>query len=188
MAIFRGNETGWNLYDLHGTKWRRMVFEMTHDQRSDIDMTSNEIEQPFNGFAERPISLLSKRINCTMGRERGNQGIPVVLPMFSYIGHQGFFRFKPSSESRGKISTRYELEQYYSNLLGWTNYYKMSKEGNKVRVCHPDRRLMSHLVALLSSLSLYLWYKYSTNKILGLSVDLQALIIAYYALHNSLSR
>ena len=74
-----------------------MVFEMTHYQRSDIDLASNDIEQPFNGFAERSISFLSKRTNCTMGRKKGNQGIPVVLPMFLYTGHEDSFRFKPST-------------------------------------------------------------------------------------------
>ena len=181
--LVRRNETAWNLYDVYGMKWRRMVFEMTHDGQSDTDMTSNNIDQPFDGFSEKPIKFLSKynKSDVTIGKTEGSQGVPPILPIFSYLGYPGTFRFNNSDVTCGEISTIYELEQYYNSPLGWNKYHKMKKEGNKIRVLRSDRRAMSHLLALFSSLSLYIWYKDSSQGRFGLFIDLQALIVANYA-------
>ena len=180
-SFVRGSDTEWNLWDVCGMAWRRIIFEMDHDEESNLRKLSNDVEGSDVGFKKTPIKF-SPAVVCG---QKLSASLPTSTSPTPYSSEwsrvRGSPAFSTSDESCGEISTLYELEEYYNSPLGWNKYHRMTKEGNKIRVSRPDRRIMSHLLALLSSLSLYLWYKDSSKGRFGLFIDLHALIVANYA-------
>lgn len=82
----------------------------------------------------------------------------------------------------GLISELFELDEWYNSPLGWNKYHLMRAEGTRIRIVRRDRRALSHLIATISSLLLYLQFRDSSQGWLGLSIELYGLIIANYAL------
>ena len=138
---------------------------MTHHEQSASHMTLKDVENPVDGYEERPIKVLSpfNKDTRSIGKnEGGSSTVPLNDRDIKCV----------------EISTIYELEQYYISTLGWNKFHMKKKEGNKIIISRPDRRVASHLLALLSSFSLYTLYADPSKGSFGLSVDLQALIIA----------
>ena len=179
-SFVRGNETAWSLWDIPTMKWRKMVFDFHIDQFSSVESTASFSEQGDDEFIARPINFLvapydQQNILSNMARN-----VAVLPSSLEWLHDIGTPVFHSSDENCGEISTLHELEEYYNSPLGWNKYHRMRKEGNKIRVPRPDRRIASHFLAFISSLFLYFWYKDSSRGRLGLFIDLHALIVANY--------
>lgn len=82
----------------------------------------------------------------------------------------------------GTIADLPDLEEYYNSPLGWNKYHHMQAAGNQIMVTRYDRRVLTHAIATMSSLSYYVQFRDSSEGWLGLSVDLYGLVLANYAL------
>lgn len=86
-----------------------------------------------------------------------------------------------SDEHLGTVSTLQQLEEIYNSPLGWNKYSHMRARGDKIEVVRNDRRVLGHILAILSSIILYVQFRDRDEGWAGSSIDLNALIFTNYA-------
>lgn len=113
-------------------------------------------------------------------REIGYTERTFAVPFLELCGSEEMIL---SMEHLDVLNTLEDLDNLYRSPLGWNKYHLMRAMDHQIKLVRYDRRLFGHLMAIISSIFIYVQFRDgSVDNLLHISVDVYALIVANYAL------
>ncbi|KAI0561906.1 hypothetical protein FGB62_69g117 [Gracilaria domingensis] len=196
-GILQRGKFSWDLLDLRTWHWRRTIFQF--GDKGILTRSSPHRAHLENGSCvDSPESSATE---CDVGNSMADAGVNSITDFrdetrFMTTRSEGLNQQQIltgiqtaslrknvlSDETLDPLSTLSEVEEFYTSPLGWNKYHWMQATGNQVRVLRRDRRVLAHITALVSCLFLYFQFREESTGWFGISVELQALLVANYAL------